>query len=138
MDPEIWGPPMWFYLHSMTFQYCQDKTCATLPEIEKMKSFLVSLQYTLPCQECRDNYARHLRNNPIRLENRRALFNWVVDLHNSVNRETNEKLLRQFNGNPPPGRMKRSYTYGEVEDMYRKYYSQSSYDNQMLPATKRT
>ena len=107
MDPKIWGPSMWFYLHSMTFQYCQDKTCATIPEMEEMKTFLESLQYTLPCLECRQNYARHLKVYPIRLGNRRELFNWVVDLHNAVNRETNAKLIQKYNGNPPPGTLKR-------------------------------
>ena len=59
--------------------------------MEKMKTFLESLQHTLPCLECRINYKRHLEKYPIRLGSRRELFNWVVDLHNAVNLETNKK-----------------------------------------------
>jgi hypothetical protein len=107
----------------MSFQYCHDKKCATRTEKKAMKQFLESLQYTLPCNECREHYGRYLEFNPPKLDNRRGLFKWIVDLHNYVNNETNMKIERQY-GYRPANLMKRMYSYKEVEEMYKAYYKQ--------------
>lgn len=122
MDPKIWGPHLWFYLHSMSFQYCHDKKCATTKEKRAMKQFLDSLKHTIPCQECREKYSAYLEMNPPNLENRRGLFKWLVDLHNYVNEESNKKLDR-IHGFRPAHLVKRMYTYKEVEERYKAIYS---------------
>jgi hypothetical protein len=116
MDPNIWGPHLWIFLHSMSFTYAEDRLHATKREQREMYTFLKSLQYVLPCV-CKFNYKMHFENYPPRLKTRRDLFEWLVDLHNIVNLEYNKKNSSR---NIKP---KRTYTYKEVEDMYRKMYS---------------
>ena len=56
MVTSVWGPPMWHYLHTMSFNYPVNPT----PEDKKhYRDFIINLQYVLPCKYCRIN----LKNN---------------------------------------------------------------------------
>ena len=48
----VWGPAMWHYLHTMSFNYPVNP-----PKEDKKhyRDFVVNLQYTLPCKYCRMN-----------------------------------------------------------------------------------
>ena len=116
MDPNVWGPHLWIFLHSMSFTYSENRLCATSKEKKHMYAFLESLKYVLPCS-CKFNYARHFKNHPPRLENRRELFEWLVDLHNVVNLEYN-KNIAEIKNLP----LKKLYDYSEVEKMYKHMY----------------
>lgn len=92
MNQNIWGPNLWFSLHTMTFTY------PLKPKEEDKKNtkiFFHSLQYTIPCSLCRKNYIRHLKESPIdeHLESRKKLVFWLIDIHNMVNGETGKKQL---------------------------------------------
>ena len=115
MDPTIWGPPLWKFLHSIPFAYGADRLQATPKEQKHMYTFLESLKHVLPCS-CKLNYKKHFKENPPRLNNRRELFEWLVDLHNTVNMEFNTNSKN--NGKP----LKKLYTYKEVEQMYIQLY----------------
>ena len=90
MDPNVWGPPVWYQMHKMSFDY---PVKPTERERMKMKSFLQSLKWKLPCSVCREHYAEHLKKLPMQLSSRRDLVYWVIDLHNSVNRANNKRVL---------------------------------------------
>ena len=52
MLTSVWGPSMWHYLHTMSFNYPVKPT----PEEKKhYKEFILSLQHVLPCKYCRIN-----------------------------------------------------------------------------------
>jgi hypothetical protein len=60
MVTSVWGPPMWHYLHTMSFNYPVNPT----PEDKKhYKDFIINLQYVLPCKYCRINLANNLKKN---------------------------------------------------------------------------
>jgi hypothetical protein len=44
--------------------------------------FYTSIGYTMTCIQCINHYNEYIKANPIDFEN---IFNWTVDLHNSVN-----------------------------------------------------
>lgn len=121
MDPKIWGPHLWFFLHSITFSYAEDKENPTRQEKKHMYNFLNSLKYTLPCI-CKNNYREHFNKNPPNLKSRRKLFEWMVDLHNTVNEESNKETYIKY-GLTKPHLFKRQYTYKEVETMYKNFYN---------------
>lgn len=53
MMTAIWGPPMWHFLHTMSFNY------PIVPSPDDMKNyreFVYSLQNVLPCRYCRENF----------------------------------------------------------------------------------
>ena len=99
MEPNIWGPDAWTFLHSITFQYPENPT-----DIDKQNyhTFFDSLKNVLPCPTCQEHYGNTLTGYPIKLDNRQELIEWFIDIHNDVNRNTGKEV----------------YSY---DDVYRKY-----------------
>ncbi len=84
MPPEVWGPFFWHTIHIVAMGYPEKPTYS---QKKAAKEFFESLQYLLPCSECRTHYAQHLAVSPItpHLDRRQDLFKWTVELHNTVN-----------------------------------------------------
>ncbi len=86
MDPKIWGPPAWFFLHTMMLNYPYKPS---IQQKNDLKFFLINLGGVLPCPICRIHYKNHLQKFPIdnAIESKDSAFKWLVDVHNSVNRQ---------------------------------------------------
>lgn len=85
MDPKKWGSSAWHVLHRISYQ-----KQLSLSELEQ---FYMSLEYILPCTECRDNIKRHIVNLPF--PRRRAQVpRWVYDLHNRVNLDLGKNMSK--------------------------------------------
>jgi mitochondrial FAD-linked sulfhydryl oxidase len=106
MNPSIWGPSAWLFLHTITIAY---PTCPTNEDKANIKNFFMSLQYILPCPTCKNNYKNHIKELPLTdniLNSREKLIKWLIDLHNLVNKENNKKEL----------------TYDQVQNIYSDIY----------------
>jgi len=103
MNQNIWGPHAWFLLHTLSLAYPLDP-CQK--DKNNYEAFLKSFSKIIPCDVCKVHYSRNLKENPLRLDNRKELFEWLVDLHNEVNGRTG----------------KRSYTYEEALKIYEEAY----------------
>jgi hypothetical protein len=93
MNPNIWGPHAWKFLHSITLIYPDNPS-----EQDKinMKTFFTSVGPILPCHKCRNNFGKHLIIFPLNLtalESREKLVKWLINIHNEVNKMTNQPLL---------------------------------------------
>jgi hypothetical protein len=92
MNQNIWGPSMWFSLHTITFSYPIQPS-----ELEKAnyKIFFENFKNVIPCSVCKKNYIRHLKEHPIDnyLSTRKKIVYWLIDLHNMVNVETGKKII---------------------------------------------
>jgi hypothetical protein len=82
----VWGPALWHYLHTMSFNYPVNPT----PE-QKMyyRTMIETLQYTLPCGACRENLKKNLAECKITdhvLKNRANFSRWMYRLHEKVNK----------------------------------------------------
>jgi hypothetical protein len=110
MEPNIWGPSAWTFLHSITFQYPEYPS-----DIDKQKyyTFFNSLKNVLPCPICREHYNNNIETIPIRLDSRTELIEWLIDIHNEINRMNNKKI----------------YSYDEVYEIYNKLYDNSNVIN---------
>ena len=89
----VWGPPMWHFLHTMSFNY---PVKPTAEDKRNYRSFILSLQNVMPCKYCRINLKTNFKNHPLRachLENRDAFSRYVYELHEIVN-----KLLGKTSG----------------------------------------
>ena len=89
----VWGPPMWHFLHTMSFNYPVHPSAA---DKRNYGAFITGLQHVLPCKYCRVNLKTNLKNHPLRachLANREAFSKYVYDLHEIVN-----KLLGKNSG----------------------------------------
>ena len=92
MNQNIWGPHLWFSLHTISFNYPLKPSDT---DKENCKNFFTTLQHVIPCSVCKKNYMRHLKELPIEkhVENRKALVYWMIDMHNLVNGEIGKKIL---------------------------------------------
>ena len=93
MDPKVWGPHAWVFLHSITFVYPENPS---YHEQKKMYDFFNSLKYVLPCNSCRVHFRQNLKNNALAkaVTSRDELIAWLIKLHNNVNRSTGKQELK--------------------------------------------
>lgn len=93
MQSAKWGPPLWIFLHTLTFNAPD-----VLSEAEKTRyeNFFTTLGDMLPCRYCRESYVYFLRKVPIRayLKDRKGLTYWLYSIHNLVN----YKVMRTSGG----------------------------------------
>lgn len=109
LNPKIWGPHAWIFLHSVTLSYPNNPS-----DLDKktFKYFFLNLKDILPCQKCRYNYRNHLQKYNIDdyLNNREDLVKWLIMIHNEVNISNNEKI----------------YSYDDVIDYYKNLYNNNN------------
>jgi hypothetical protein len=113
MLTSVWGPSMWHYLHTMSFNY---PVKPSKNDKQHYKSFIVSLKNVLPCKHCRENLKKNFKLLPLRekhLKNRASFSKYVFNLHETVN-----KLLGKQSG----------LTYCEVRDRYEHFRSRCTID----------
>ena len=63
---------------------------------QNMKTFFSSIGSILPCEKCRLNFSRHTINYPLNdnvLSSRFDLVNWLINVHNEVNKMNGKKVL---------------------------------------------
>lgn len=109
MDPKIWGPHAWFFLHSITLAYPDNPS---MYEKEDIKAFFNTLNKVLPCEVCREHFASHISQNPLTesvLQSKKTLINWLINIHNEVNKMQNKPQM----------------TYDDVIALYHGHYSPS-------------
>lgn len=82
----IWGPSLWHSLHSISFNYPIKPN-----ELQKRKyrSFILNLQYILPCKYCRINLKKNFKCLPLTLKymkNRTTFSKYIYNLHEHINK----------------------------------------------------
>lgn len=89
MNPKYWGKKYWGFLFATALGYPRNPDIDTQHNYSR---FFFDIKYVLPCESCKYNYENHYRKLPINfyLQNRVALLNWVLMLHNEVNRTLNK------------------------------------------------
>jgi len=113
----VWGPPMWHFLHTMSFNYPVNPT-----ENDKKhyKDFILSLQYILPCKYCRTNLKNNFKVHPLKpdnLKDRESFSRYIYELHEIVN-----KFLGKHSG----------LTYDEVRDRYENFRARCTIESPKL------
>ena len=117
MLTSVWGPSLWHYLHTMSFNY------PIQPTIEDKKhymNFILSLKYVLPCKYCRMNLKTNFRQLPITIQtmkNRDTFSRYVYNLHELVN-----KMLHK----------KSNLTYCDVRERYEHFRSRCTDESPKL------
>jgi len=85
MLTSIWGPGLWHFLHTMSFNY---PIKPTKQQKEHHHNFIISLQNILPCKYCRINLPKNLKKagyNRHVLRNRVSFSKFIYNLHQEVN-----------------------------------------------------
>ena len=85
MLTSVWGPSMWHYLHTMSFNYPVNPT---EDDKKNYMNFVLMLEHVLPCKYCRMNLTTNFKNLPLTMENmksRETFSRYIYDLHELVN-----------------------------------------------------
>ena len=122
----IWGPNMWHYLHTISFNY---PVKPSNEDKKNYKNLILNMQYTLPCKYCRINLKNNFKIHPLRLchlQNRDKFSRYIYKLHEIVN-----KMLKKKSG----------LTYCEVRERYEHFRSRCTEDetkNKLFKFPKKT
>lgn len=87
----VWGPSLWHYMHTMSFNY---PIHPTSKDKIYYRNFIINLQHTLPCKHCRDNLKNNFKSHPLRscdMKNRDTFSRYVYKLHETVNKMLGKK-----------------------------------------------
>jgi hypothetical protein len=113
----VWGPPMWHYLHTMSFNYPVHPTPANKKEY---RDFVLSLRHTLPCKYCRQNLTNNLKAHPLthaHMQSRDTFSRFIYQLHETVN-----KMLGKTSG----------LSYCDVRERYEHFRSRCTSDQNRI------
>lgn len=81
----IWGPGLWHYLHTMSFNYPVNPT---QEEKKYYRDFIIQLKYVLPCKHCRINLVKNLKELPLtykHMNSRYTFSKYIYLLHEHIN-----------------------------------------------------
>ena len=113
----VWGPSMWHYLHTMSFNYPVNPSDE---DKKHYRDFMLNLQYVLPCKYCRQNLTNNYKIFPLKMSDmasRDSFSRYVYKLHEMVN-----KLLKKKSG----------LTYCDVRERYEHFRSRCTADQPKL------
>lgn len=108
MLTSVWGPTMWHYLHTMSFNYPVNPT---VKDKENYRNFILNLENCLPCGKCRKNLHKNFKKLPLTMkcmESRSTFSRYVYKLHELIN-----KMLHKNSG----------LTYEMVRERYEHFRS---------------
>ena len=113
MLTSVWGPSLWHYLHTMSFNY---PVKPTKQDKKNYKQFVYNLRKVLPCKYCRMNLCKNLKVLPLKdkdLKNRCNFSKWMYKLHELIN-----KMLGKKSG----------LTYEDVRERYEHFRARCTID----------
>ena len=118
LDPQIWGPPFWFFLHSITLTYPEHPN-----EVTKRKyyDFINNLPLFLPMGG--NKFAEMLDLYPLTpyLSSRESFVRWMIFIHNKYN---------HWLGKPPMEVME------ALDHYYESYYSPTYKEERQVMFTR--
>ena len=87
----VWGPSMWHYLHTMSFNY---PVRPSKDDKKYYRDFMLNLVHVLPCRHCRENLKRNYKAHPLKMcymKDRNTFSRYVYKLHEIVNKMLGKK-----------------------------------------------
>jgi hypothetical protein len=116
LDPKVWGPHYWFFLHTLAMTYPNHPNEVTK---KKYYEFIQNLPLFLPVEEISTAFSKLIEKYPITpyLDNRDSFVRWMHFIHNKINiaLEKPELSLNDF--------FVQYYDqYKPKEDKYTEYY----------------
>jgi len=117
----VWGPGLWHFLHTMSFNY---PVQPTRENKQSYRNFIYSLEHILPCKYCRMNLKKNFVAVPLRysdMKNRDTFSRYVYRLHEHIN-----KMLHKTSG----------LTYEEVKERYEHFRARCAPVEPVKPVEK--
>ena len=102
LDSSVWGPPMWFFLHTSAMNYPIYPNAITK---KKFYDFFQNLHLFITNESMGYDFSKLINEYPISpyLDNRESLTRWVWFIHNKINKKIEKPII-------------------SLKDFYEKYY----------------
>ena len=112
LDPKVWGPSYWFFLHTVAMTYPRYPNAVTK---KKYYDFIQNLPLFIPVEKISKEFSQLLNKYPITpyLDNRDSLVRWMHFIHNKINEKIEKPTIT-------------------LKDFYIKYYEEYKSKNVKL------
>jgi hypothetical protein len=86
LDPKIWGPHYWFFIHTVAMTYPIRPNAITK---KKYYEFIQNLPLFIPVENMSGEFSKLLDKYPVTpyLDNRESLIRWTHFIHNKINQK---------------------------------------------------
>ena len=84
LDPDVWGPHYWFFLHTLAISYPIKPNDVTK---KKYYTFIHNLPLFIPVNEIGNSFSKLLDKYPVKpyLDSRKSFITWMHFIHNKIN-----------------------------------------------------
>jgi hypothetical protein len=120
LDPTVWGPHFWFFLHTLAISYPHHPNSVTK---KKYYELIQNLPLFIPVETIGNDFSRLLDEYPVTayLDSRESLIRWMHFIHNKINEKLekpkitlNEFYFRYYEEYKPKDvKMKEYYRWKE-------------------------
>jgi hypothetical protein len=92
LDPKVWGPHYWFFLHTLAMTYPKYPNDVTK---KKYYEFIQNLPLFIPVEQVSKEFAYLIDKYPIApyLDNRDTFIKWMHFIHNKINEKLEKPLM---------------------------------------------
>jgi len=92
LDPRVWGPHYWFFLHTITMCYPHRPNTITK---KKYYEFVQNIPLFIPVEEISTYFIKLLDQYPVSpyLDSRDAFIRWMHFIHNKVNEHLEKPMV---------------------------------------------
>lgn len=92
LDPKVWGPSYWFFLHTVAMTYPHYPNAVTK---KKYYDFIQNLPLFIPVEKISKEFSQLLNKYPITpyLDNRDSLVRWMHFIHNKINEKIEKPTI---------------------------------------------
>ena len=92
LNPEIWGPHYWFFLHTITICYPKHPNAVTK---KKYYDFISNLPLFIPVENIATQFSKLLDKYPVTpyLDSKKEFIKWMHFIHNKINEHLEKPKL---------------------------------------------
>lgn len=104
LDPDVWGPHFWFFLHTIAISYPNRPNDVTK---KKYYEFIMNLPLFIPVESIGNDFGKLLDQYPVSsyLDSRDSIVRWFHFIHNKINEKLEKPII-------------------SLNDFYTKYYEE--------------
>ena len=92
LDPTVWGPHYWFFLHTVSMIYPHHPNAVTK---KKYYEFIQNLPIFIPVESMSSEFSKLIDQYPVTpyLDNRESLIRWIWFIHNKINQKLEKPTI---------------------------------------------
>jgi hypothetical protein len=112
LEPKVWGPHYWFFLHTIAISYPNYPNAVTK---KKYYDFIQNIPLFIPIDKIASDFSKLLDQYPVQpyLDNRESLVRWLWFIHNKINKKLEKPQI-------------------SLNDFYVKYYEEYKNTNEKM------